>query len=154
MTEVPRIAAVRASTSRCTQQPLRGSQRECAWQTHRQPSLQSRTLIVEGRIGLRPVVCETLPNIWASQQQSFACDHGRPGHTGHGLYTTQCNPFFHIEGLVLAAGLALIGGSKEHRHMAQFCIDAQVCTDRALCNRHRNASNTPDLEQIVNANQI
>lgn len=38
--------------------------------------------------------------------------------------------------------------------MAQFCIGAQVCTDRALCNRHRNASNTPDLEQIVNANQI
>ncbi len=32
MTAVPRTVAVRASTGRCTQQPLRGSQRELAWQ--------------------------------------------------------------------------------------------------------------------------
>lgn len=32
MTAVPRTAAIRASAGRCAQQPLRGSQRERAWQ--------------------------------------------------------------------------------------------------------------------------
>lgn len=70
------------------------------------------------------------------------------------MYRPRGRLFFHAEGLVLSSILALMDGSTEHRHMAQFCIGTHIRTDRALSNRHRHASNSPGPEQIVNADQI